>query len=296
MKYILCVDDEKDVLKDITAVLRQRGYEVESASTSAGAVDLISAHPFRFDAVLTDLDFGRSDPHNGLWLVQQILGVRESRGYDPAPEVIGLTGKMIDADVLNRLEALGGHYVLKGRAESYLVEIDAAMARLDRFRQQGPTLEFVHTCSTEPLRRDEDITSRFGCAVGESINSVNLLHSGIRLRIPIAPAPLLLFDYLARRAVRRPLRLEEIANGMNSEEFYYFWLGREKDHTVSSDSVKMNIRRIRKALDAGFKAASLPITHNSVLTSERTAGDLGDDDSENSAYRLKACVLVDHVR
>lgn len=294
MSQILCVDDDNDYLEQMTKELRQRGYIVEKARTPAAAISLFSANPFAYDVILTDLDFGRTEQHNGVWLVQQILRLREQRGYDPAPEVISVTGKMIDSDVLNRLQALGARYVLKGRAESYLVEVDAARARLERFRTQGPTVVLVHTCSMDGSQDRDGDTFRFGCSVGEAVNGVYLLHGELRVRIPIAPAPLLLLDYLGRRALRRPLRLEEIANGMNNEEFYYFWLGRERDHTVSSDSVKTNINRIRRALVQALKSANLKIEANNILVTERIGEESFDDDVDCTVYRLKANIIIEH--
>jgi len=294
MNRILCVDDERDDLEQMAKELCLRGYVVEKARTPKEALSLFSANPFAYDIILTDLDFGRTDQHNGVWLAQQILQLREQRGYDAAPEVISITGKMIDPDVLNKLQALGARYVLKGRIESFLVEVDGALARLERFRKQGPTVVLVHTCSMNPNEDTESTTFRFGCPIGEAVNSAHLLHSGLRVRIPIAPAPLLLLDYLGRRAVRRPLRLEEIANGMNNEEFYYFWLGRERDHTVSSDSVKTNINRIRKAFAEAFKSASLKIDPDTLLATERIGEESTEDEFDSTVYRLKANIVIEH--
>jgi hypothetical protein len=152
----------------------------------------------------------------------------------------------------------------------------------------------VHTCSMAPTEDTESTAFRFGCSVGEAVNSAHLLHSGVRIRIPIAPAPLLLLDYLGRRAVRRPLRLEEIANGMNAEEFYYFWLGRQKDHTVSSDSVKMNINRIRKSFAEAFKSASLKIDPDTILATERIGDESAEDDFDSTVYRLRVNIVIEH--
>lgn len=295
MDHILCVDDQPEHREEIAAQLRRRGYAVEAVSTPSEALTRITADPYHFDIVLTDLDFGRTEQNNGIWLVQQVLRLRESRGYDAAPEIISLTGKMIDSDVLNRLQALGVRYVLKGQAESYLIEVAAASSRLARFRAQGPTVLLVHTCSSGNDADLERRPSRFACFVGEAVNSAYILSGDARIKIGLSPAPLLVLDYLGRRAVRRSLRLEEIANGLNAEEFYYYWLGREQEHTVSSDSVKMNIRRIRRALAEALTRASITIDSDKLLVSETVGEDSDEFDSEGTAYRLRANVRVEHT-
>lgn len=292
MTRVLCVDDESVPRQEMAEDLRREGYEVTAASSPEEALKLILAAPFDYDVVLTDLDFKLTSEQNGIWLAKKLLDHREARGYGPAPEVIGVTGKMIASDVLNRFLALGGRYVLKGRAESYLVEVAAAVERLSQFRKQGPTIVFVHTSSmkVDSLPRDMAI---FACAVGESVNSAHLLH-GRPIPIPIDPAPLLVFDYLARRTIRRSLRLEEVANGMAHEEFYSYWMGRTFEHTVSSESVKMNVNRIRKALALAFQSAHLAIDPETVLITESLGSESEDDESQQTRYRIKACVKVEH--
>src|SRR5690348_8755620 len=114
MSRVLCVDDETSELEQIASELRQRGCTVEKARTPSAALSSVYKNPYGYEVILTDLDFGRTDEHNGIWLVQQVLDFREQRGYGPAPEIIALTGKLIDPDVLNRLQSLGARYVLKG--------------------------------------------------------------------------------------------------------------------------------------------------------------------------------------
>src|SRR2546427_11368918 len=57
---LLIVDDEENVLFTLKLVLQEAGYEITTASSCSGALDLIhNAH--RFDAILTDLWMERED-------------------------------------------------------------------------------------------------------------------------------------------------------------------------------------------------------------------------------------------
>ena len=73
--------------------------------------------------------------------------MRANRGYDLAPEVVCLTGKIIDPNVANSVRQMGGQYVLKGLAMNYLLEVKAAIARIAEFRNAGPTISFVHAAA-----------------------------------------------------------------------------------------------------------------------------------------------------
>jgi CheY-like chemotaxis protein len=70
---ILCVDDEMTILRLLSMLLKQRGYDVEAAAGGAAAWDIVSQDVTRFDVVVTDnqmpgmggIDFVRKLRANG---------------------------------------------------------------------------------------------------------------------------------------------------------------------------------------------------------------------------------------
>jgi CheY-like chemotaxis protein len=55
---ILLVDDNKDLLEDVSWYLQNKGYDVNSCSNPSEAINLINTQ--EFDAVLSDIEFGLS--------------------------------------------------------------------------------------------------------------------------------------------------------------------------------------------------------------------------------------------
>jgi CheY-like chemotaxis protein len=143
---ILLVDDEAQPRSDIAALLRASGYAVHEAAMPEDAARIFAGHPFNFEVILTDLDF-QNNSKDGAWLMREIFAMRANRGYDLAPEVVCLTGKIIDPNVANSVRQMGGQYVLKGLAMNYLLEVKAAIARIAEFRNAGPTISFVHAAA-----------------------------------------------------------------------------------------------------------------------------------------------------
>jgi PAS domain S-box-containing protein len=78
---LLVVDDEENVLLTIAAILSQRGYQVETASSGQEAIDRIAKEPF--DLVLTDLSMKEVDG------IEVVGAVRE---HQPDTVAIMLTG------------------------------------------------------------------------------------------------------------------------------------------------------------------------------------------------------------
>jgi len=285
---ILLVDDEAKPRGDIAALLRASGYDVEEASTPESAAEMFLNRPFDFDVVLTDLDF-RNSARDGSWLMREIIDIRSNRGYDLAPEIICLTGKIIDPNVANEIRQSGGQYLLKGLAKSYLLEVNAAIARISKFRNAGPSILFVHGAaqsSSYPVLRPRGRA----CTVGESISHAMILH-GRRPTIPLKPTPLRLLDFFAYRAARHPIRLEEAANAYALDEFYSYWAGKNREAGISSDNIKTNVDRIRVALTEGLRNAGLNVNGNDVLVSEVFNDDEG---YAFEAYKLRARCLLTH--
>lgn len=312
MASILCVDDDKKCLNSIVERLQAEHYDVDGSESANAAIAAFKRNPFKYEVVITDLDMpGGAD---GEMLLAQLVELRERRGYDPAPEIICLTGakSKMNPVLINRIRERGCHYVVKG-SDQYVIETQAAIMRLRDMRDKGPTFLFVHGAA-EKYKWDDK--GQWGCQVGESVNEVLLVHSGGRVRAKLAPTPRRLFDFFARRASTRPLSLEEVANNVALDPFYSYW--ETGDETVSSESIKNNVRRIRTGLQAVFESINVPFKATEVLSTEtyedtsepafgssqkisRTHLKSTDIKSllpyseKTEFYRFKARALVEHV-
>lgn len=289
MAHILCVDDNAPYLKSMVERLQANNYEVDSTESPIAALSAFKQAPFKYDVVLTDMDFPCGK--DGEMLIAELVALREKRGYDPAPEIVCITGarSKMSPELVNRLRDKGCQYVLKG-TDQYFIETQAALKRLEEARTKGPTFLFVHAASPEYRWDDKQ---NWGCVVGESVTEVCLLHSGRRIRIKLGPAPRRLFDFLARRTSTRAFSVEEVANAVSLDDFYSYWEG--GNETVTSNSVKTNVNRIRGGLRAAFKAMNLPFKPSEVLSSE-TYEDTTEPALEKTRfYRFRARAIVEHV-
>jgi CheY-like chemotaxis protein len=289
MARILCVDDNAVFLQSMVERLQAEHYEVDHADSPGAALTAFKQSPFKYDVVLTDMDFPSGD--DGEMLIAELVELREKRGYDPAPEIICITGarSKMDPMLVNRLRDKGCQYVLKG-TDQYFIEAQAAMKRLQDVRTKGPIFLFAHAASADYKWDD---TQKWGCVVGESVAEVCLLHSGRRINVKLGPAPRRLFDFFARRASMRAFSVEEVANALSLDEFYSYW--ESGDETVTSNSVKTNVNRIRVALQATFKGMNLPFKPSDVLSSE-TYEDTTELLLEKTRhYRFRARAVVEHL-
>ena len=80
--WILLAEDEPGILFTFSAILRQQGYQVETARTYAEAQQRMLAH--RYDAMIADLNMERI----GLGLEL----ARQAKELDPPPAVVIYTG------------------------------------------------------------------------------------------------------------------------------------------------------------------------------------------------------------
>jgi CheY-like chemotaxis protein len=278
---ILCVDDNQPFLISMVERLEVAGYQVDAATSPESALDSLTRNPFRYDVVITDMEFpGTKD---GEQLVTEIIAFRETRGYDPAPEIICITGakSKMTPELLQRMRERGCHYVLKG-TDQYFIETQASMTNLQELRSNRPLFLFIHGASAG---YSWGLTGHAGCQVGESVNEVHLLHAGLRRPIKMDPTPRRVFDFLAKRTSRRPYSVEEVANAMALDEFYNYWHGDEG--TLSSDWVKNNVARIRNALRQAFSDAGLPLIPTDVLATEvfEDQGEVTIDGAHSKLFR-----------
>ena len=80
--WVLLAEDEPGILFTFSAILRQQGYQVETARTYAEAQERMLAH--RYDALIADLNMERV----GLGLEL----ARQAKELEPPPAVVIYTG------------------------------------------------------------------------------------------------------------------------------------------------------------------------------------------------------------
>ena len=69
MKQILIIDDEKDILKSVNAILTEEGYKCYEAANSNDALNIFNSH--KIDLILLDVWLEDSD-HDGLQILEFI--------------------------------------------------------------------------------------------------------------------------------------------------------------------------------------------------------------------------------
>ncbi|SRR6266567_3649084 len=297
MPTILCVDNVQKESEAIADVLRRCGHRVTTAGSPEEALRLFDAAPYSFEVVLTDLMF-RNSPMNGVRLMHELFDRRNERGYGPTPEVICLTcvEEMQEPNVVNEIIMRGGHFVPKGMARFYIIEVNAALGRIHKYKDKGPTLLFVHSAADAPNWNEPARKKRF-CPAGEIISAVYFLRVGQLLgdenvreqRLPLSLRYRQLLDFFARYTLQRAMPLAEVAHSFSQDEFYACWLNPKQDQTISSTSVKNYVLKIRKAFDAiGLKG-------DEILVSEDLGHDEDDDKPGVSAYRLRAWPIIQHL-
>jgi two-component system response regulator AtoC len=115
---VLVVEDEVYVRDSLTAILRERGYDVVEAGTVADAVRVLGQAPI--DVVLTDFRLPGAD---GLALVKQV------QASAPDVPVVVLTGQGTIASAVECLKAGASDYLLKpADPEALEVALERALA------------------------------------------------------------------------------------------------------------------------------------------------------------------------
>ncbi len=115
---VLVVEDEVYVRDSLTAILRERGYEIVEAGTVAEALHVLGQAPI--DVVLTDFRLPGAD---GLVLVKQV------QASAPDVPVVVLTGQGTIASAVECLKAGASDYLLKpADPEALEVALERALA------------------------------------------------------------------------------------------------------------------------------------------------------------------------
>ena len=117
---VLIVDDEPNILATVSQLLKSRGYEVATASSGRGALDMVERH--RPNLVVLDL---------GLPDVDGVEVCRRVREYLAVPIVV-LSARGAEGDKVRALDAGADDYVTKPfGVEELLARIRAALRRAD---------------------------------------------------------------------------------------------------------------------------------------------------------------------
>jgi CheY-like chemotaxis protein len=303
MAEILWIEDDAEFQRLLTRKLKKAGHSVTECPDRQTAMEIIRAAPWKFDIVITDIHLTNEDPNGGRELMKQINEWKTKRGYDPAPLVLCITNYYVDAKTQLEVEQEGGRYVSKDtNVSEYLRNVDLLILELEKLREQGPLFKIVHKYAPEAGDR--------GCYVGEEVASVELLYRNSVFPLGLRETPRRIFDYLARYAYTHPQTAIQIVKGLTEGNvFYHEWFAGK---SVSPNSIKMNVRRIREALGETFQQAHLNLDPKIVLVSHTRAseqeeeGDGYEDDVEApddaasaerdapKAYKLAARISLVH--
>lgn len=102
-RLVLLVEDEIELLAEISAFLRRRGHEVRTASNFDEALEQLKACSDRLDLLLTDV---RLPGGSGLDLLRSIGASGEK-----TPRRVAMTGHL-DQEGIDQAEASGAEHVL----------------------------------------------------------------------------------------------------------------------------------------------------------------------------------------
>lgn len=169
------------------------------------------------------------------------------------------------------------------RSRDLLFEkVDLLLAELADLRTRGPHFRIHHR-----FRKPGT-----GCAPGEEILAVCLVHRGREYCLPLSLALRILFDYLARHSRFRQ-SASQIESGIRANRFYAQHGGaamRKESFTrsIPRSYVRVYIKRLWLALENAFGEAGLLVDTRSVLLSEKTV-------MNEIGYRLKATFDWMHI-
>jgi len=185
---LLCVDDDGDILKALTALAQSFGYAVDSAPSGAEALELVAEHDY--DVVLTDL---RMPGMDGMELMQRLHETQERlivvmcTGYGSVEVAVkaikaGAYDFVIKPFDVDQLEIVLGRAVTHRRLTDQVSQRQEEEQRSHRF---GRLLG-----RSEPMRRLYDLITRLAPSkshvllTGESGTGKDLVAREIHARSP----------------------------------------------------------------------------------------------------------------
>lgn len=114
-RTILVVDDSPTVVKFVSFSLRNKGYNVLTASDGMDAIEKISSHHAPVDLIITDLNMPNVDGY------EFISTLRRNSKYQDIPIII-LSSEEGDDDKQMGLDAGASSYLVKPFKSSLLID------------------------------------------------------------------------------------------------------------------------------------------------------------------------------
>jgi DNA-binding NtrC family response regulator len=129
---VLVAEDDANLLRLIVRLLRSAGIEVETAATSAAALELISA--IGFDLILSDLF---APEMSGARLVAAV------RLFDPLLPIVIMSGDTESRDAINAIGDPALYFVCKPFSNNALLDLICGLVGVDRKGQLLPPARAV---------------------------------------------------------------------------------------------------------------------------------------------------------
>ena len=148
-KSVLWVDDEAELLEPHRIVLRDKGYEVESATNAEDAVAMLRSRPF--DLILLD------EQMPGM---RGLEAYREMRELDPNLSVVMVTKSEEDSTLNEALGADIRDYLVKPVTPRQVLALVTRILEGPRIRQQAIARGFVERFRALELERERHLDWR----------------------------------------------------------------------------------------------------------------------------------------
>src|SRR5919107_3637608 len=149
VKSVLWVDDEADLLESHRIFLREKGYEVETATNADDAVELLRRRPF--DIMLLD---EQMPGKRGLEVY------RDVRELAPNLPVVMVTKSEEDSTLKEAIGANIRDYLVKPINPRQVLSVITRILDGPRIRQQAIARSFVTRFRAMELERELDLTWR----------------------------------------------------------------------------------------------------------------------------------------
>ncbi|MEJ7809880.1 MAG: response regulator [Gemmatimonadaceae bacterium] len=142
-KSILWVDDEAELLEAHRIFLRERGFEVDSATNADDAVELLRRRPYHL--VLLDEQMPGK---------RGIEALREMREVDPHLPIVMVTKSEDDATLREAIGVNAGDYLVKPVNPRQVLSVITRILEGPRIRQQAVARSFVERFRAIELERE----------------------------------------------------------------------------------------------------------------------------------------------
>lgn len=160
--------------------------------------------------------------------------------------------------------------------------VDLILAEVRHLRAAGPHFRIVHRFRIPGT----------DCLAGEEVFAVFLVWRGREYQLPLSPALLLLFDFLAHHP-RIAQSAKQIELGIRAAEFYQLHAKNANGRPalvrrIPRSAVRELISRLQGALALVFRDANLPMDPRRVVVAEETVSNL-------KLYRIRATFQWTHI-